>query len=147
MLSQEDWKMYYLRTEDSFDAAHFLWNYEGKCRNIHGHRWKVVAEIKSPSLSQVEQTRGMVVDFGDLKSDLKALCDRYDHSLIIETGSLKETTLAALRDEKFNVQEVPFRPTAENFSHCFFTELSKKGYAVHRIEVYETPKNCAIYEE
>ena len=65
--------MYYLQTKASFDAAHFLWKYEGKCRNIHGHRWNVVAKIKSQELEQKGQTRGMVVDFGNLKKDLKVL--------------------------------------------------------------------------
>ena len=63
--------MYYLQTKASFDAAHFLWKYEGKCRNIHGHRWNVVAKIKSQELEQEGQTRGMVVDFGNLKKDLR----------------------------------------------------------------------------
>ena len=65
--------MYYLQTKASFDAAHFLWKYEGKCRNIHGHRWNIVAKIKSQKLEQEGQTRGMVVDFGNLKKDLKKL--------------------------------------------------------------------------
>ena len=69
--------MYYLQTKASFDAAHFLWKYEGKCRNIHGHRWNVVAKIKSQELEQEGQTRGMVVDFGNLKKDLKVLCDYF----------------------------------------------------------------------
>ncbi|MDO4460452.1 MAG: 6-carboxytetrahydropterin synthase QueD [Clostridia bacterium] len=139
--------MYYLRTEDSFDAAHFLWGYEGKCRNIHGHRWRVVVEIKSTSLVKEGQMRGMIVDFGDLKKDVKALCDYFDHSLIYETGSLKPATLTALSEENFNVKEVGFRPTAENFSEYFFTELKKLGYNPHRVEVYETPNNCAVYED
>ena len=37
--------MHFIKTEASFDAAHFLTNYNGKCRNIHGHRWKVIAKI------------------------------------------------------------------------------------------------------
>ena len=37
--------MYYLKTEQSFDSAHFLKDYDGKCRNLHGHCWRVVAEI------------------------------------------------------------------------------------------------------
>ena len=61
--------MYYLQTKASFDAAHFLWKYEGKCRNIHGHRWNFVAKIKSQELEQEGQTRGMVVDFGNLKKE------------------------------------------------------------------------------
>ena len=89
--------MYYLQTKASFDAAHFLWKYEGKCRNIHGHRWNVVAKIKSQELEREGQTRGMVVDFGNLKNDLKVFCDYFDHSLIYETGSLKAETVAALQ--------------------------------------------------
>ena len=38
--------MYLIRSECSFDAAHFLKGYSGKCRNLHGHRWRVVAELK-----------------------------------------------------------------------------------------------------
>lgn len=71
--------MYYLQTKASFDAVHFLWEYEGKCRNIHGHRWNVVAKIKSQELEREGQTRGMVVDFSNLKNDLKVLCDYFDH--------------------------------------------------------------------
>ena len=36
--------MYYLKTESSFDSAHFLKGYNGKCRNLHGHRWRVVVD-------------------------------------------------------------------------------------------------------
>ena len=62
--------MYTLKTEHSFDAAHFLYGYEGKCSNIHGHRWRVVAEVSSDELETTGQNRGMYVDFGDLKKDL-----------------------------------------------------------------------------
>ena len=115
--------MYYLQTKASFDAAHFLWKYEGKCRNIHGHRWNVVAKIKSQELEQEGQTRGMVVDFGNLKNDLKVFCDYFDHSLIYETGSLKAETVAALQKEEFHLEEVSFRPTAENFAYYFYKKI------------------------
>ena len=53
--------MYTLKTEHSFDAAHFLYGYEGKCSNIHGHRWRVVAEVSSDELETTGQNRGMYV--------------------------------------------------------------------------------------
>ncbi len=139
--------MFYLKTESSFDAAHFLADYEGKCRNLHGHRWRVIVEIQGNTLSEEKQTRGMLVDFSDLKNALKSECDRLDHSLIYEKGSLKDRTLEAMKEENFNLNEVPFRPTAENFSKYFFEKLKGKGFDVHRTEVYETPNNCAAYEE
>ncbi len=139
--------MFYIKSEDSFDSAHFLKDYEGKCRNVHGHRWRVVAEVKGEELSEEQQTRGMLFDFSELKKSLKTLCEELDHSLIYEEGSLKEKTIQALEDEHFKMIQVPFRPTAENFSSYFYQKLKEKGYWVHRVEVYETPNNCAVYEE
>ncbi len=139
--------MYYIRSESSFDSAHFLKGYEGKCRNLHGHRWRVVAELAAEELSEEPQTRGMLMDFGDLKKVLKGLCDDLDHCLIYEKGSLREKTLEALREEEFRMVEVPFRPTAENFARYFFEEIAGKGFPVHRVEVYETSGNCAVYEK
>ena len=138
--------MYYLQSEASFDAAHFLSGYEGKCKNIHGHRWRVVATVQGTHLIEDGPQRDMLMDFGDLKSDLKALCDKYDHSLILETGSLKESTLNALREEDFHLEFLPFRTTAENFAKHFYELLSFKGYSVRDVAVYETPTNCAVYD-
>ncbi|MDD7408149.1 MAG: 6-carboxytetrahydropterin synthase QueD [Firmicutes bacterium] len=139
--------MYTLKTEASFDSAHFLAGYDGKCRNLHGHRWRVVIKASSPELIKEGQCRGMVMDFGDLKDALKKEVDRLDHSLIIEKGTLKEKTLEALREEDFKIFEFDFRPTAENFARYFFDRLKEAGVPVSEAAVYETPNNCAIYTE
>ena len=102
--------MYYIRSEGSFDSAHFLKGYIGKCSNIHG-------------------------------------CDAFDHCLIYEAGTLREKTLEALEEEGFRLVQVPFRPTAENFAYYFYAGIQEAGYPVCRVEVYETPGNCAVYEE
>ena len=83
--------MYQLTTHASFDSAHFLSGYEGKCSNIHGHRWKLEVTVQSETLEQTGQIRGMVVDFGQLKDDIKKLADEFDHSLIIEDGTLEDS--------------------------------------------------------
>lgn len=139
--------MYYLKTEQSFDSAHFLKGYQGKCSNIHGHRWRVVVEIKARELSNHPQTRGMVVDFGDLKAALKEICDHLDHCLIYESGSLRPGTLLALEEEGFRLVELPFRPTAEHLARHISQLMKAQGYEVDRVEVYETPNNCAVYGE
>ena len=139
--------MYTLKTEQSFDSAHFLADYVGKCRNIHGHRWRVIIEIQGDALLASGEKRGMLVDFGDLKNDLKKLADELDHSLIIESGSLKDATMEALRDEEFRIVEFPFRPTAENFAKYFYDRMIGLGYRVREAVVYETPNNCASYSE
>lgn len=139
--------MYILKTKKNFDAAHFLAGYDGKCKNIHGHRWNVEIEIKSETLAQEGQLRGMCVDFSTLKAELEEETEYFDHSLIVEKGVLKEKTLEALNEEEFNIKIVEFRPTAENFAKYFYDRFKAKGYIVDRATVYETPSNCAAYTE
>ncbi|GAA0177402.1 6-carboxytetrahydropterin synthase QueD [Clostridium sediminicola] len=139
--------MYILRCEHSFDSAHFLSGYKGKCANIHGHRWRILAEVCSEKLIESGQLRGMVVDFGDLKKDLKEIVDYLDHALIIEKGTMREATLNCLKDDCFRIIEVDFRPTAESFGKYFYNKLKNYDYNIRRITVFETPSNCAVYEE
>jgi len=135
--------VYTVRTEECFDSAHFLAGYDGKCKNIHGHRWRVVLEVSKENLDD----GGMVIDFTDLKHELKNFADTLDHAFIIEKGSLRYETHKALLEDDFKIVEVDFRPTAENFAKYIFDEFKNKGYDVRAVEVYETPKNCARYEE
>lgn len=137
--------MYQLTTEHSFDSAHFLAGYDGKCGNLHGHRWRVRLTVQSETLREDQQQKGMCVDFAELKKDLRTELDALDHVLIIEQGSLRESTMKALQEEKFQVVEMPFRPTAENFARYFYELFTLKGYPVAKVEVYETPNNSAVY--
>lgn len=139
--------MYILKSEHSFDSAHFLSGYTGKCANVHGHRWKVEVEVQSETLTQSGQLSGMVIDFGVLKMDVKSMVDSYDHALIVQTGSMRDETLNCLTEDGFKVILVDFRTTAENFSKFFFIQMKNKGYNVKRTTVYETPNNSASYEE
>lgn len=137
--------MYQLTTEHSFDSAHFLAGYDGKCGNLHGHRWRVLLTVQSETLREDRQQKGMCVDFAELKKDLRTELDALDHVLIIEQGSLRESTMKALQEEKFQVVEMPFRPAAENFARYFYELFTLKGYPVAKVEVYETPNNSAVY--
>lgn len=137
--------MYTLTTKACFDSAHFLSGYQGKCANIHGHRWTVEIEMGAGELHEDGNIKGMVVDFSTLKDDLRSLTDYLDHCLIIERGTLKEKTMEALNEEGFRVVEMEFRPTAENFARYFFDRLEERRYKNLRVTVYETPNNCAKY--
>lgn len=139
--------MYLLKTSASFDSAHFLQGYSGKCANLHGHHWVLEVEVSGEMLQGGGSCQGMLIDFSDLKGAVRALADRFDHALIYEENSLKPETEAALAGEQFRLIPVGFRPTAENFARCFYETLREEGLPVHRVTVYETPDNCAAYEE
>lgn len=137
--------MYALIAESSFDGAHFLTDYQGKCENLHGHRWRVEATIEVDALQRGGEMEGMVIDFAQFKQALRQLTGRLDHMFIVEEGSLADETLACLEHEGFELFTVPWRTTAENFATYFYGELEKLGYPVAQVEVDETPDNRAVY--
>ena len=137
--------MYELKTEASFDSAHFLTDYQGKCENLHGHRWRVVVSIRAQELQDAGEKRDMVMDFGDFKRAVRALAAEFDHSFLVEEGSLAPETVECLEREGFSLKMLPFRTTAENLARCFCERLEAQGLPVSAVEMYETPNNCAIY--
>ncbi|QOY61076.1 6-pyruvoyl trahydropterin synthase family protein [Thermophilibacter immobilis] len=137
--------MYGLKTESSFDGAHFLTDYHGKCENLHGHRWRVVAYLRAPELGGQGTERDMVVDFGVFKRALRALTEELDHTFLVERGSLMDKTLACLDEEGFSLTILPFRTTAESLARYFCERLCDQGLPCSQVDVYETPLNCATY--
>ena len=137
--------MYGLKTQASFDSAHFLTDYYGKCENLHGHRWNVVVYLQQDQLQQEGTMKDMVLDFGVFKKAVRELANSLDHTFLVEEGSLKPTTIAALEDEGFVLTILPFRTTAENLARWFFEQLEQRGLPVSQVDCYETPNNCAIY--
>lgn len=137
--------MYELSTEYWFDSAHFLTGYHGACENLHGHQWRVTAYVTAESLGAAGTQRGMVVDFGVLKRIVREECDRLDHTLLVEEGSLKPQTIAALEDEGFTLTMLPFRTTAENLARYLAERLRDRGLPISRVDCNETPNNRASY--
>ncbi len=137
--------MYRLKTESSFDGAHFLTDYYGKCENLHGHRWRVVAYIEAEELGREGTGKDMVVDFGVFKRALRDLTGELDHTFLVEEGSLMQKTLDCLAEEGFTLTILPFRTTAENLARYFCARMRDEGLPCVQVDVYETPLNCATY--
>ena len=137
--------MYGLKTEAAFDSAHFLTDYYGKCENLHGHRWRVEVTLEQDELQKEGTMRDMVLDFGVFKKEVRAIADSLDHTFLIEEGSLKPETIAALESEGFSLTILPFRTTAENLARYFFGKLEEAGLPIAEVEVDETPNNRSFY--
>ena len=137
--------MYGLKTEASFDSAHFLMDYYGKCENLHGHRWRAVVYLEAESLQREGTMRDMVLDFGVFKRAVRDVAEGLDHTFLVEEGSLAPATLAALKAEGFTLTLLPFRTTAENLARYFAERLAAQGLPVAQVDMYETPNNCAVY--
>lgn len=118
--------MYFVRVEADFAAAHFLKHYHGKCERLHGHNYKVRAWAKGPSLDE----GGMLLDFGELKGELRAVLEALDHRL--------------LNDEPAFADD----PSAERIAEFVFKALARRLPAapLHAVEVFETETSMARYE-
>lgn len=121
--------MFEIRVVHSFPAGHFLRNYVGKCANPHGHNYRVEVAIAAESLDD----RGLLMDFSDLKSHLRGLCERLDHQMLNEIPP-------------FDVRN----PSAENMALYFCEELSpvlpkERGISISEVRVWETDTACAVY--
>ncbi len=127
--------------EVTFDAAHLLTGYEGLCRNLHGHTYRLFA-----SVSAEPDGRGMVVDFKRLKELVKSeVVDRFDHSFMYDANSGTECELASFLEARgLRTVKLPFCTTAENLAKYFF-DLLAEHVPVSSVRLFETPTSCAEY--
>jgi len=122
-----------------FDAAHRLPGHPGKCNNLHGHRYSVVAGVGGEPGED-----GMVVDFGTLSSEMHQVIDDLDHSTLLW---VKDSLVKTLRDHALRVNTFSGPPTAECLAEFIYTFLvAQFGVGpIQYVEVYETPTCCARY--
>ena len=142
-------KLFTLKNEVEFDMAHYLSGYEGKCANIHGHRYRLIVKVSSEKLHKEGQLRGMVDDFSNIKKVLKKIHDLYDHKLVLEENEEGREVAKKLQESGpiFEVFFVPYRPTAEEMSRDIFRQIRSAGVNVTEVELFETPTNSCTYSE
>lgn len=141
--------MFKIKSEVQFDMAHYLSGYNGKCSNIHGHRYTLIVKLKSQTLHTEGQLRGMVDDFTTFKSSLKEIAEIFDHKLILEDNEEGKELAKRLEElpNNFDIYFVNYRPTAEEMSRDIFYRLKDKGMSVCEVELFETPNNSCIFTE
>jgi 6-pyruvoyltetrahydropterin/6-carboxytetrahydropterin synthase len=133
--------------EFSFEMAHALWNYDGPCRNVHGHSYRLFVTLYGKPLEEQDNPKnGMVIDFSDLKNIVKKeIVDVFDHSVVISRQFDKEKTdmFSALFG---NTVLVDYQPTCENLVSDFAGRIAKRlpsGIGLHSLKLYETATSFA----
>lgn len=135
-----------LTKEFTFEMAHALPAYEGKCRNIHGHSYHLFVTVEGQPLHQQgASTDGMVVDFHQLKAIVNThIVDVFDHALVLPV--LNDADDLHLGGYQARLIQVDFQPTTENlllhFAHLLEGELPP-GTRLHSLKLYETETSCA----
>ena len=138
--------------EVEFDAGHRVPLHESKCRNPHGHRFKVAVTVEGP-LAEHGSGTGMVIDFAHIKRVLTTrVHDVYDHGFIVYENDLEMMDfIRSADDNDWNVIVVPWHPTAENLALDIFEDLQDPiecmadGVRLVNVQVWETPTSVACY--
>jgi len=134
-------------TEFTFEMAHVLKDYDGPCRNVHGHSYRLMVTVSGIPVSETgNPKRGMVIDFKDLKEIvLKKIINRFDHSVVISNDFDTEKT-KILSMTFGNTVIVDYQPTCENLVASFAQILKDEmPYRVHlhSLKLHETAKSYA----
>ena len=119
--------MYTIAVEKSFDAAHYLRGYGGKCEQLHGHRFKVVVRLKCRELNDV----GLAYDFTLLKGQVMEIIGKYDHQCLNDISPFDQ-----------------INPSSENIASTIYNSLApafKGDIELDSVEVWESPESCALY--
>ena len=133
--------------EFTFEMAHVLWNYDGPCRNVHGHSYKLYVTVSGVPVNNTEDPKnGMVIDFTDLKNIvLKEIVHVFDHAVAVSTG-YNSDRIDMLRNTFGNVVTVDYQPTCENMVTDFAKRIKKhipQELTLHSLRLYETAKSYA----
>ena len=131
--------------EFSFEGAHALGGYDGKCCHIHGHSYRMAVTVSgNPIEDDNSPKKGMVLDFTDLKKIVNEnIIDKFDHALVMKEGALLAEDIGRVYG---NVVTVDFQPTSEMLVVHFadiVKSLLPEGIQLHSIKLWETEKSCA----
>jgi 6-pyruvoyltetrahydropterin/6-carboxytetrahydropterin synthase len=136
-----------LTKEFSFEMAHALRNYDGPCRNIHGHSYRLFVTLQGTPLQEKGNPKnGMVIDFTDIRNLVAGeILNVFDHSVTIseDYGKDKLQSLQAMFE---NIIIVSYQPTCENLVTDFADRIKNRlpgNIRLFSLKLYETATSYA----
>lgn len=132
----------------SFETGHALYGYDGKCKNVHGHSYRLdVTVIGSPITDTSNVKYGMVIDFSDLKKIAKEeIVDVFDHATVFNKNTPHVELARELKSRGHNVLLVDYQPTSEMMVIDFAEKIKSRlpeNIKLHSLKLQETATSFA----
>jgi 6-pyruvoyltetrahydropterin/6-carboxytetrahydropterin synthase len=132
----------------SFETGHALYGYDGKCKNVHGHSYKLWVTVIGKPMETINHVKlGMVMDFDDLKRIIKEeIVDLFDHATIFNKNTPHVNLANQLKAQGHHVILLDYQPTSENMVIDFAQKIRKKlpqGIMLHSLKLEETETSYA----
>lgn len=134
--------------EFSFETGHALYGYDGKCKNVHGHSYKLSVTVIGVPISDRSNVKfGMVIDFSDLKKIVKEeIVDHFDHATVFNQTTPHIELANELINRGHHVILVDYQPTSENMVVDFAQKIKNrlpKNIELHSLKLQETETSFA----
>ena len=132
----------------SFETGHALYGYDGKCRNVHGHSYRLSVTVFGKPINDTSHVKyGMVIDFSDLKKIVKEeIVDVFDHATVFNKNTPHVELAKELQDRGHNVLLVNYQPTSEMMVIDFAEKIKArlpKNILLHSLKLQETATSYA----
>lgn len=132
----------------NFETGHALYGYDGKCKNVHGHSYKLsVTVIGTPITDRSNVKYGMVIDFSDLKKIVKEdIVDIFDHATVFNSTTPHIELANELKQRGHHVILVDYQPTSENMVIDFAAKIKRRlpeTIQLHSLKLQETETSFA----
>jgi 6-pyruvoyltetrahydropterin/6-carboxytetrahydropterin synthase len=132
----------------SFETGHALYGYDGKCKNVHGHSYKLSVTVIGQPITDTSNVKfGMVIDFSDLKKIVKEeIVDVFDHATVFNKNTPHVELAAELKNRGHHVILVNYQPTSENMVTDFAQKIKNRlpnNIALHSLKLQETETSFA----
>jgi 6-pyruvoyltetrahydropterin/6-carboxytetrahydropterin synthase len=132
----------------SFETGHALYGYDGKCKNVHGHIYKLSVTVIGKQISDNSNVKfGMVIDFTDLKKIVKEeIVDQFDHATVFNKNTPHIELARELQSRDHHVILVEYQPTSENMVIDFAQRIKNRlpiGIELHSLKLQETETSFA----
>jgi len=132
----------------SFETGHALYGYDGKCKNVHGHSYKLsVTVIGTPITDTTNVKYGMVIDFSDLKKIVREeIVDLFDHATVFNQNTPHVELAEELKSRGHHVILVNYQPTSENMVIDFAKKINDRlpnSIQLHSLKLQETDSSFA----
>jgi len=132
----------------SFETGHALYGYDGKCRNVHGHSYKLHVTVIGTPISDSNNVKyGMVIDFTDLKKIVKdEIVDVFDHATVFNKNTPHVELAKELQNRGHNVLLVDYQPTSEMMIIDFAVKIKNQlpsHIQLHSLKLQETDSSYA----
>jgi 6-pyruvoyltetrahydropterin/6-carboxytetrahydropterin synthase len=132
----------------SFETGHALYGYDGKCKNVHGHSYRLYVTVIGEPISDASNVKfGMVIDFGDLKKIVKEeIVNIFDHATVFNKNTPHVELARELKDRGHNVLLVDYQPTSEMMVIDFALKIKKRlpvNINLYSLKLQETATSYA----